>query len=296
MSALSQASSSRFQESLKRFESSGDDLDGYFRSPEDYPLKWLLMLTAYVDESGHEGKGWMSLAGFLGNESNWNDFVPKWRSALGPQRKFLHMSSLRWNKDSTRRLLARLGPIPNDCKLEPVFTGVKYADYEDLVSGTPEMKALKGWLACLTPLVMQTLRGIPEDERLELVFEEQSEYAPYAELALRCFCILDKPWKRTKDGRAKLAKWSFVPKGSTLMSDPADYFAYALRELWTDPTSKRTDWCKPILNSNNKEGYGKILYRPEIRKIIRNTQTLNTLSLLSEKLKLLGVTVSEDAK
>ena len=177
-----------------------------------------------------------------------------------------------------------------------MFTGVKYADYEDLVSGTPEMKALKGWLACLTPLVMQTLRGIPEDERLELVFEEQSEYAPYAELALRCFCILDKPWKRTKDGRVKLAKWSFVPKGSTLMSDPADYFAYALRELWTDPTSKRTDWCKPILNSNNKEGYGKILYRPRIRKIIRDTQTLNTLSLLGEKLKLLGVTVSEDAK
>jgi hypothetical protein len=98
------------------------------------------------------------------------------------------------------------------------------------------------------------------------------------------------------DGRAKLAKWSFVPKGSTLMSDPADYFAYALREAWTDPTSKRTEWCKPILSSNNGEAYGTILYRQKIRKIIRDTQMLNTFSLLGEKLGLLGVTALEDAK
>jgi hypothetical protein len=254
------------------------------------------MLRAYLDESGHESKGWMFLAGFLGNEEQWRGFVPKWRDALGPQRKFLHMSSLRWKKDSTRQLLAKLGPIPDECKLEPMFTGVRYADYEDLVSGTPEMKVLKAWLACLPALVMQTLRGIPEDERLELVFEEQSEYAPYADLALRYFCILDKPWKRTKDGRPKLAKWGFVRKGSTIMSDPADYFAYALREAYMDKTSKRTEWCKPILGSNNGEGYGTVLSRQKIRKMISATQTLNAFSLLHEKLALLGVPMPEDTK
>ena len=51
------------------------DLDGYFDSPEDCPTKWLLMLRAYIDESGHEAKNWMFLAGYYGSCDHWEQFV-----------------------------------------------------------------------------------------------------------------------------------------------------------------------------------------------------------------------------
>jgi hypothetical protein len=241
------------------------------------------MLTAYIDESGHESRGWMFLAGFLGREDQWQEFVPKWKAALG-KRKFLHMKDLRWKKQRTKQLLARLGPIPFECNLKPMVGGVQFKDYEDLVSGTPDAKLLKGYMACLSPMIIQTLRGIPEDERLELVFEEQKQYEPFVNIVLSLGGIPDHSWTRTKEGTPKLARWSFVPKGSTLRSDPADYLAYALRELHTDPTSKRTEWCEPLLDSNNRTAFGVILKRDKIRKLVIGTQMLNMFGLLDKRL------------
>ncbi len=89
------------------------------------------MMRAYIDESGHEGKGWTFLAGYLGNEDQWKEFVPKWREGLGPRRKSLHLTGLRWNgshQHRTQNLLARLGPIPEECNLIPILGGVRYGD------------------------------------------------------------------------------------------------------------------------------------------------------------------------
>jgi hypothetical protein len=117
------------------------------------------------------------------------------------------------------------------------------------------------------------LRVVPDDERVEVVFEEQREYQPYANLAFTSsLAVSAHPWNRTKDGRPKMAKWSFVPKGSTIMTDPADYLAFALRELWTDRHSTKTEWCRPILRSG--VGVGKIFRRQEIRAAISGTLVL----------------------
>jgi hypothetical protein len=51
------------------------------------------MLYGYFDESGHEKQSWVTLAGFIGDYSQWRKFVPKWSAALG-QRPFLHLSKL----------------------------------------------------------------------------------------------------------------------------------------------------------------------------------------------------------
>src|SRR5208282_5208121 len=166
------------------------------------------------------------------NEGQWGRFVDAWKVGLGPQRKSLHLTKLRWNQDRTRQLLARLGPIPEACGLQAMLGGVRFGDYEDLVSGTREAKTLKGYMSCLMPMVLQTLKGLPENERIELVFEQQDEYEPFVNMALPFFSVRDPyaPWIFTGDGKPKLAKWGFVPKGSTLMTDPADYLAFALRE------------------------------------------------------------------
>ena len=249
-------------------------LAGYFCVPHDCPPKWLFMFTAYVDETGHElERGWTFLAGFLGNEDQWKNFVPEWRAGLGRQRKFLHMSSLRWNNDSTRRLLARLGPIPEECGLRPIMAGSRLEDYVDLVSDKPYEKQFKSYLVCLHVLVIQVLREIPDDETLEIVFEEQRQYEPWANLIL---AIAARVGPKTSEGLPKLAKWSFVPKGSTIMTDPSDYFASALAKIWgTEPRSKKAHWCYPILKSGNGIGYGKIMQRDEIRPIM--TEIVNPL-------------------
>ena len=231
------------------------------------------MIRAYIDESGHESKGWMFLAGYMGNEDQWGRFEDQWRVGLGRQRQSLHMTNLRWNKNYTKCLLERLGPIPEACGLIPILSGVRYGDYQDLVRGTPAEKLLKGWLACLFPLVLQTLRIVPENERLELIFEEQREYQFHANMALSCeLSIPNQRWKRTKDGRPKIAKWNFVPKGRTIRTDPADYLAFALHEVWTNKHSKKSDWCRPILKSGN--GIGKIYKQQEVRAVISGTLLL----------------------
>jgi hypothetical protein len=154
--------------------------------------------------------------------------------------------------------------------------GVRYEDYEDLVTGTRDEKLLKGYLACLMPMVIQILRGIPENERLEIVFEQQYEYEPFAHMALSIFTsILDAPYKVTSDGKIKLARWVFLPKGkSSVLNDPADYLAYALRETWTDKTSRKAQWCSPILTTGSGEGFGAVMGREKIRKVVKDAQMM----------------------
>src|ERR1700740_1146165 len=96
----------------------------------------LAMLTAYLDESGiHSGDHLCVVAGFVGNEAQWTSFAEKWIAALG-RRTNLHMRSLRWNKvKRIRPLLQRLGSIPYDRNLMPVFGGVWQRDYEAVVKG-----------------------------------------------------------------------------------------------------------------------------------------------------------------
>jgi hypothetical protein len=241
------------------------------------------MLTAYLDESGHETKEWMFVAGFLGNDEQWKKLAPLWRAALG-QRKALHMKGLRWNNTRTRELLARLGPIPDKCKLTPVMGGVRGRDYEDLLEGTPAQKLLKGYVTCIYPLVINVLRHIPSNERLEIVFEQQDEYQPFAECALAAIVSL-----RNRRPDWFLTNWSFVPKDSTILTQPADYFVYALRQLYQDKNSKKTEWCRPILNSGDKQGIGAIMKRSEIRQSVIGlpfmaiyAQTLRQLGMLEE--------------
>ena len=135
-----------------------NDLEGFFNSPHDHPAKWLFMLTAYLDESGHEGHGWVFVAGFYGNDDQWQHVAAEWKKALGKRTKF-HMRSLRWKHRRTKDLLAALGPLPAHCKLQRIAGGVRVSDYADLIhAGTMHEKASKGYVLCLLALMVQVLR------------------------------------------------------------------------------------------------------------------------------------------
>jgi hypothetical protein len=123
-------------------------------------------------------------------------------------------------------------------------------------------------------MVINILRGTPQDERIELVFEEQREYMPFTDLALRMFWIRDSsaPWRFTKDGAPRLATWGWVKKHSTILTDPADYLAFALRENWNNPDSTKAVWTRPILNSGSGQAYGIRMTREQVRKRIKDAQ------------------------
>ena len=68
------------------------------------------------------------------------------------------------------------------------------------------------------------------------------------------------------DGRGKLANRRFIRKQSALdgsaetsLTEPGDYLAYAFRQMWRDPTSKKSQWCKPMLAAHNFEGVGTLM-------------------------------------
>jgi hypothetical protein len=229
------------------------------------------MMRAYIDESGQESTEWVVVAGFLGNEDQWAAFVPKWTTALGRQRKSLHMSALRWNKTSTRDLLARLGPVPYECGLEATRGVVRVSDYADLVAGTDAEKDIPGYYAALVPMVINILRrAVPPSERIEFVFERQDRYILSIARAMAYGSMDDKSYKLTSDGRPKIARWVFVEKGTTVMTDPADYLAFALRSRVADPESKKAEWSRPIITSNTSGVvWGKVLTRSEARQAVK---------------------------
>ena len=88
-----------------------------------------LMLTAYLDVSGHEGSH-VIVAGFLGTDDQWKECAEKWKKGLGPQRKLLHMKELRFNKFGIKRMLEFLGAIPHACGSRAVMAATPVDRYK----------------------------------------------------------------------------------------------------------------------------------------------------------------------
>jgi len=242
--------------------------------------------TAYVDESGQEQKNWMFVAGFVGNDDQWRTTATAWKEAIAP-RKTLHMNKLRFNKDCQRRMLERAGVVPKYCGLTPILGGVRQSDYEDLIVGTAAEKLMKGYMCCCFAMVTNALRGIPATDRLEIVFERQDEYWWMTDIAMQVLAdAREAPDMLLPDGKtSKLASWKSVPKGSTPLTEPADYFAYSLLQLWRDKNSLRAQWCKPISEAFDYEGLGAIMDREMIRPIMRQGHMQYLCEEATRKLK-----------
>jgi hypothetical protein len=113
-------------------------LGGAFRIPHNRPPGWLLMFTAYVDESGQEQQeNWMFVAGYVGPEEAWRKVESLWLTAIAP-RKHLHMKRLWFRRESERLMIQRVASVPKECGLTPIFGGVRQADYNDLITGSEE--------------------------------------------------------------------------------------------------------------------------------------------------------------
>jgi hypothetical protein len=165
-------------------------------------------------------------------------------------------------------MLARAAKVPEQCGLTPIFGGVRYSDYSDLIEGTLGEKLVSGYIACFSAMLLNAVRGIPPGERLEIAFAEQLVHQGYNCIAMHALQNVSTDEMRLPDGRPKLANWRSVPKGATPLTEIGDYFAYALFQVWKDPKSLKSSLCKPILDAYGGEGFGAILTRSKVREIV----------------------------
>jgi hypothetical protein len=237
-----------------------------FETPHDCAPKWVLMLTAYLDESGHEGKDIMVLAGFLGDSAQWQNCEENWRLALG-KRSHLHMKDLRWSKEERiGKLLCALGPIPHAAGLQVVFTTAAMSDYDDLVAGTQLEQMYKSYMIALMGMINVITENIPHGETFKLVLERNDRYEVNVQSLFR--------GSQRSNGGRKLISIEFVDKGVTCLTEPADYLAYALIQQYRNPGSARHKLCSSIL-FNTRPALGREHHlQPElVRKLIDNTIT-----------------------
>ena len=106
------------------------------------------------------------------------------------------------------------------------------------------------------------MRWLPDNERIELVLDRQEHYQPIAEIIFDA--LIKQPAFIGKDGRPKLAKWSYVPRGSTPLTEISDYYAFALAHHYKDEKSQKSQLCAPILR-DNMNPIGAMWSRQQIR-------------------------------
>jgi hypothetical protein len=123
------------------------------------------LLTAYLDESGHESGKFVVIAGFLGTDAQWSAFEAEWQESLGYSSSF-HIKDLRWNKDSTRRWLEKLGAIPHKHGLQALIGAANVSDYAHLAANLPEAYATQGYYIALHPIFapLSCPRHLPKQE------------------------------------------------------------------------------------------------------------------------------------
>ena len=204
------------------------------------------MLTAYLDESAHETKD-VIVAGFLGNDEQWEECARKWKVGLG-KRKYLHVKELRFKRDRDRELLERLGPIPHECGLVPLLATVPVSSYEDLVFKTRAEKMTKGYYLCLVTLFDAIAKNTPEDESVKFVFEVQKEYE------IRAKWYFDgNEHRRTSSGDPKFSGIEFIPKDSSILTQPAlgiIHDGIGLRDVVERTLKKHPEFAKKIESGN----------------------------------------------
>jgi len=235
-------------------------------------IGWIAVVEphkAYIDESDiHDNAQWCFVAGHLGTEEQWKEFDGKWREGLG-NRKSLHMKELRWNSKPERieRLLGRLGPIPDSCKLERIFGSVKGSHYLDVLTQYPELQRnFDPYMLALYPCVMQTLRHLPRSERVLFTFEENLKYSdsfPRIQSSLA-----KEPDFVTPSGEPR-AIFVTVPKGATPRTEAADYLAFEMGQFQKDKDSFKAQAGVSILGDHWM--IGKQMPRADIRGVCEKT-------------------------
>jgi len=219
------------------------------------------MLKAFLDETNSNKQGEMCVvAGFLGSEEQWDGLAKEWQSILDKtNRKPLHMNALRW-KESDRKLLAALGPLPDKYNLTRIMGVVSNQDYRDCVEGKIRDYTAAPYALAMQACIAHVLLHLPAGEEVAFIFEKHAVYNKSAQV------IYDAIFE-WHDGNPKLHSLTHVRKDAYVALQPADYLAFQLGHFFLDPASQKSRWGISILGNGNVRGVK--LERAEIQRIVK---------------------------
>lgn len=208
----------------------------------------MALMTAYFDESGiHGGDTWCIVAGFVGNDAQWQAFAADWITAIRP-RENLHLKKLRWNQHPERiaPLLATTGPIPAKYNLTPVAVGVRWRDYNSIAKGKIREKFTNPYMICAYCAMATVLFEVLGSDDIYFLFDRQEGLRKETMHTLRDF-VFDRVGV---DSRIKGLE--FITRKQTVCLDPADYLAFMLREQAMDEDSPKAKLGESMLDLKPK--------------------------------------------
>ena len=224
------------------------------------------MLTAYLDEAGQEGREDVIIAGYIGSDEAWDKLLIKWKAALYP-RESVHVRTLRWNGRRAARLLAKLGPIPDECGLQRVIGHVRVADYADLFTEVQLRKLVPGYQMALHALINGVLRWIPRHEQVKFYFEQQDVFARQQHVVLTAYSQMTC-FPRWTAAKASSPVGQRCPKNTYF--EPGDALAYTVLHYARDPRSERFKVCSPFMG--DRWSVGARPTRAEVRAAMQLTK------------------------
>lgn len=239
-------------------------VEGLCEAPHDCPAKWCIVLIVYLDESGTHSDEYTVVAGFVGKKRHWSKFEKAWKEGLG-NRPFLHLSTMGFTNPTEKQWLEKLGSIPYECGLKPVYGGVCRNDYLDLAKGTVGEVHGQAAPLCLVPIVDGLISEIPGDERFEFIFEASNLEFYFCKMMRM---IASFPGLFRYDKRPRAAHWEFMPKSESSRFQPGDYLANHLWNWNEDSNSIRSQWTLPI--ASNRKLIGGRLERDRARNLFKH--------------------------
>lgn len=152
--------------------------------------KYMFMLSAYMDETGHskdEAQKFVGMAGLIATAHYWEEFETKWNKALKDFKiAYFHMKDFAnfqgffegWSELKRRKLLDRLLTIIDVTYALPFGSIVAMEDYRRLAPRVQTLFVDPYFLAFGDCVMLSTvlMEPMPPEERIAMVFSEQVEF------------------------------------------------------------------------------------------------------------------------
>lgn len=175
----------------------------------------MVMLTTYLDETGHsrdERQKFVGIAGLMAKADDWERFERRWKRTLTKfQLPYIHMKERAtlfegWRKSKLDKLSATLWEIIRDTKAIPLGSIIPMDDFRAL---EPELrKYLKDpyYLAMQNCVSLATIPALPgarewKDARVAIVFSDQVQFKNEA---MRLYDAIVKEWNQPIVGRGNV--------------------------------------------------------------------------------------------
>lgn len=229
----------------------------------------MALLTGYFDESGiHEGDHWCVVAGFVGNDAQWQALAAEWIPAIKP-RSNLHMKQLRWNKHPQKiaQLLSKVGPIPAKYNLQPVMAAIRWSDYTSIMKDKVNEQFTTPYMFCAHLCMITALFEIVGSDDVIFLFDRQEGMRKATMEKLR-----DIVYKKIGVDR-RVQNVDFIPRRTTVCLDPADCLAFTLHHQGLAHKSDKATFGASIFGSKGAKGiHGGKVHPSQLRWLVKDAQ------------------------